>query len=81
MNKMVRELPVEVRKRIVELWLDGNNLREIQGKTSTSLGSISSLVNEAKKKTPDVERAQRIHLTAEQLIHGKMREISRADRK
>ncbi len=58
---MVCELSVEVCRRIVELWLDGNNLREIQAKTGVSLGAISSLVNQEKRRIPDIEELRKLN--------------------
>ncbi len=59
---MVHELTPDVRAEVIKLWLAGYSFREIHAKTGVSLGTISSLVNQEKTRTPDIEHARKLIL-------------------
>jgi len=52
---MVRQLPTEVRRRVAELWLDGNTYRDISRETGVSVGAIASIIEEERRRVPDIE--------------------------
>jgi predicted nucleic acid-binding Zn-ribbon protein len=60
---MVRRFSEEERRRIVELWLDGNSYRSVSAKMkNASLGAISSIINEEMKKVPDLEELRKLNM-------------------
>ncbi len=59
---MVRELSLEVRLRIVELWLDGDSYRRIPAETGASLGAISSIIDGEKKRVPGVQELRQLNV-------------------
>ncbi len=52
---MVKSIPIEIRRRVVELYLSGYNYREINAETRVSLGAISSIIDEARNDAPDID--------------------------
>jgi len=63
---MVRQIPIEVRRRVVELWMDGNSYRQVSAKTGVSLGTISIIINEERRKVPDIEGLRELKLALKQ---------------
>jgi len=57
---MVRQLLSEERNAVVKLWLDGNTYREIQESTKVSLGAISSVIDEERKRNPDIDELRKL---------------------
>lgn len=62
---MVRPIPPDLRRRVVELWLEGNTYRSISNRAGVSAGAISSIIDEERRRIPDVEelRSLKISLT------------------
>jgi hypothetical protein len=47
-------IPEDTKKKVVDLWVDGYTYREIGVKLMLSLGTISSIIHQAKKEIPDL---------------------------
>ena len=60
---MVRKLTLETRRKVVEFWFDGDSYRNISTKLEISLGAISSIIEEEKKKIPDIEVLRKLKIT------------------
>jgi len=52
---MVRQIPLEQHRRVVELWLEGHSYRVISTKMGISLGAIASIISDERKKAPVME--------------------------
>ena len=52
---MVRKLAPELRRRVFEFWLEGKNYREISNATSVSSGAITQIIDEKRKKVPELD--------------------------
>jgi len=63
---MVRQIPSEVRRRVLELWLDGNTYRTIHVETDVSVGAISLIIDEERKKVPDIDELSRLRVALKQ---------------
>ncbi|EMR73519.1 hypothetical protein MCGE09_00552, partial [Thaumarchaeota archaeon SCGC AB-539-E09] len=59
---IVRRITPEQRKRALDLWLEGNSGRTINSKTEISTGSISNIISEERKKTPDIDQLRKISI-------------------
>jgi len=56
-------LKPEVKARAFRLWLSGLTYRLINEKTGVSLGAMNELVNEARKKAPDIDDLRQLNVT------------------
>jgi len=52
---MTGRITTPSRNRVVTLWLLGENYREIQAETGVSLGAIAAIIDEERKRVPDVD--------------------------
>lgn len=59
---MVRKHPPEVRRRVVELWLDGNTYKDIYAETGASPASSSSIIDRTRKQVPDIDELRRLNI-------------------
>jgi len=55
-------LKPEVKARALRLWLSGLAYRAINEKTGVSLGAMNELVNEARKKAPDIDDLRQLNI-------------------
>jgi len=58
-----RLLKPESKARALRLWLSGLTYRLISEKTGVSLGTMNELVNEARKKAPDIDDLRQLNAT------------------
>jgi DNA repair exonuclease SbcCD ATPase subunit len=56
-------LKPEAKARALRLWLSGLTYRVINEKTGVSLGAMNDLVNEARKKAPDIDDLRQLNVT------------------
>jgi len=56
-------LKPEVKAKALRLWLSGLTYRLINEKTGVSLGAMNELVNEARKKAPDIDDLRQLNVT------------------
>jgi len=59
---IVRRITPEQRKRVIDLWLDGDSSRTINSKTGVSTGSVSNIIKEERKKSPDIDQLRKISI-------------------
>jgi len=59
---MVRKLSPEIRRRVVELWLDDNTYEDIHAKLGVSSGASSKIISETRKKAPDIDELRRLNI-------------------
>ncbi len=59
---MLRRIGDEVRRRVVRLWLAGLTYREIKGRLGRGLGTISTIVGEARKAEPDIDLLRELNM-------------------
>lgn len=57
---MVRQIPNEIRRRVVKLWLNGNTYRAISIRIGVSLGVISSIITKERGKVPDIDELREL---------------------
>jgi len=55
-------LKPEVKAKALRLWLNGLTYRLINEKTGVSLGAMNELVNEARKKAPDIDDLRQLNI-------------------
>lgn len=55
-------LKPEVKARALRLWVSGLTYRAVSQKTGVSLGAMNELVNEARKKTPEIDELRQLNL-------------------
>jgi len=58
-----RLLKPESKARALRLWLSGLTYRAVSEKTGVSLGTMNELVNEARKKAPDIDDLRQLNVT------------------
>jgi hypothetical protein len=58
-------LKPEVKARALRLWLSGLTYRAINEKTGVSLGAMNDLVNEARKKAPDIDELRQLNIAVQ----------------
>jgi len=63
---MVRPLPPEIRRRIFETWLEGYNYRQISSQIGVSLGAITAIIEEERKKMSDIDELRELKLALKQ---------------
>ncbi|MEO0236514.1 MAG: hypothetical protein ABIM02_07340 [candidate division WOR-3 bacterium] len=63
----MRKIPENVKSEVLRLWLNGLNYRDISGKLCVSLGSISSIINEARVKSPDLDELRELNVKLKKL--------------
>lgn len=56
MNKVseLRKIPENVKKKALNMWLQGHSYREIDRKLGISIGAMSAIVWAARKQAPDL---------------------------
>jgi len=59
---MVRKLPSEVRKKVVQLWLDGNSYSGIHHKAGPSTGASSSIISQLRKEVPEIDELRNLNI-------------------
>jgi hypothetical protein len=59
---LVRPIPPDLRRRVVELWLEGNTYRSISNRAGVSAGAISSIIDEERKRIPDLEELRSLKI-------------------
>ena len=60
---MSRLLKPESKARALRLWLSGLTYRAVTEETGVSLGAMNELVNEARKKAPDIDDLRQLNVT------------------
>lgn len=58
----MRPLPETVKNKVFELWMSGHDYRNISSQTSISLGSITNIINEARRLSPDIDELRNLNL-------------------
>jgi len=59
---MVRKLPPEARKRVVQLWLDGNSYVDIHHKAGPSKGTSSSIISQLREEVPEIDELRNLNI-------------------
>lgn len=58
----LRRIPEKNRARTIELWLGGSRYREISSKLEISLGAINCIINNVRKRAPDLDELRKLNL-------------------
>ncbi len=58
----MRSLPETVKNRVFELWMNGHDYRSISDQTNVSLGSITNVINETRRLSPDIDELRNLNL-------------------
>jgi hypothetical protein len=60
---LVKPIPAEKKGQVIRFWLQGYNYREINEETNVSTGSISEIVEEERKRIPNVDDIRSLNLS------------------
>jgi chromosome segregation ATPase len=58
----MRPLPETVKNKVFELWMSGHDYRDISSQTNISLGSITNIINETRRLSPDIDELRSLNL-------------------
>ena len=60
---LVRKLSIDVRERVIKLWLEGCTYNVIELRASISQGSIANTIEEERKKILDIDDLCQLNFT------------------
>lgn len=60
MTTMRTPLTSEQKDEVISFWVDGLTYREVSDKTGVSIASISAVINQARKKSPDIDNLRNL---------------------
>ena len=60
---MPKRISAAKRKRVIDLWRNGEGLQEIASKLGISLGSVHGIINGERAAVPDIEELRELGLS------------------